>query len=566
MKKFFKIMSRLVLTLVFGLIIMISVKMISDRSIDYDVALGNTVVPEFDEITIEFENTMDESTSLPFAAGAIIDVDNDGIEELFIGGAAGQNDAIMSYNSTGFTDITSSTGFKKPELNDATFAASVIDVDNNGYADMIISRTSAVWLYKNMGGQFTAEKLDIPLNGKTSPMSVAIADINRDGHFDLFVAGYIKKELVEGQNIFNKPNYGGTSLMLLNNGNNTFTDITKSSGLYYVHNTFMGVFADLDNDGLEDLTVAHDTGHVKTWKNLGNNQFKDMPNPNSNLYSYPMGIAVSDHSNDGDLDMFFSNVGTTPPRFMVEGDLTDEQTPNFDWIMFENKGSFNFEDSAEKYKLADYEFSWGAIFEDFNLDGRDDLVVSENYIGLPPHKIPFFRLPGRFLVQTENGEFSAVGKEAGVENKHYSISPVTADFNQDGYPDVVHINIAGKSKAFISKGGTANHLKVKLPNTIGSIAAKVSVTRTDGKTVNQAFISGEGLCSDQSHVLIFGLEQSQVSHVQVTYIDGQTDEKRGSFKNETLVFEEIKAVEVESFFDDETEPTEKMMNNQDQSI
>ena len=77
-----------------------------------------------------------------------------------------------------------------------------------------------------------------------------------------------------------------------------------SSGLFYDHNTFMGIFIDIDNDSLEDLVVAHDTGHVKTWKNLGNNKFKDMPNPNSNQYSYPMGIAVTDLGNDGDSDFF----------------------------------------------------------------------------------------------------------------------------------------------------------------------------------------------------------------------------------------------------------------------
>ncbi len=559
MKKILKFMLKAIPILIILMVVMVSVKMINDRGIDYDVALGGTEIPTFNEEIIDFENTLDDSTSLPFTAGAVIDVDNDGVEELFIGGGPGQNDAIMAYRGGEFVNITKSAKYIKPPLNDATFAASVIDVDNNGYADLIVSRTNGIWLYKNSSGQFSSTQLDIPLNDKTSPMSVAIADINRDGHFDMYVAGYIKKELVEGQNIFNKEGYGGTSLMLLNNGDNTFTDITRSSGLYYVHNTFMGVFADLDNDGLEDLTVAHDTGHVKTWKNLGNNQFKDMPNPNSQVYSYPMGIAVSDLGNDGDLDMFFSNVGSTPPRFMVKGDLRDDQTPNFDWILFENKGGFDFEDVADKYKLADYEFSWGAVFEDFNLDGRDDLVVSENYIGLPPHKIPFLRLPGRFLVQTAGGEFAAVGAEAGIENKQYSIAPVTADFNQDGYPDLVHINLAGKSKAFISRGGDANYLKVKLPNNIGSIAANVSVQRTDGTTVNQTFLSGEGLCSDQSHTLIFGLGQSQAAEVTVQYINGMSDSMNGPFQNETLVFqtpviEELKSTdepENESVFKDD---------------
>ena len=144
----------------------------------------------------------------------------------------------------------------------------------------------------------------------------------------MYVSGYISVDFVEGQNIFNKEGYGGTSAMLLNNGDNTFKDITKESGLYYKHNTFQGVFIDLDNDNLEDLVVAHDTGQVRTWKNLGNLKFKNMPNPNSEQSSYPMGIAVGDYNNDGRQDLFFSNIGTTPPDFVVRGDLRDDQIFN----------------------------------------------------------------------------------------------------------------------------------------------------------------------------------------------------------------------------------------------
>ena len=55
--------------------------------------------------------------------------------------------------------------------------------------------------------------------------------------------------------------------MLLNKGDNTFSDITKISGLEYLHNTFQGSFIDLDNDGDDDLVSVYDTGTVKTWRN-----------------------------------------------------------------------------------------------------------------------------------------------------------------------------------------------------------------------------------------------------------------------------------------------------------
>ena len=537
MNKLIKIIGIGVPLLVLALIAMIALMMVMDRRIDYHVELGDTVVPAFDELVIPFDQKLDESQSLPFMASAIIDVDNDGTEELFLGGGPNQNDALFKFENNRFVEMTESAGWSKSAIGEATFGSSVIDVDKNGYSDMIISRTNGVWLYLNQGGKFTEQPLDLPIQDDTTPLSVAVGDINRDGHFDMYVAGYIDKELTQGQNNFT-PDYGGTSLMVLNNGDNTFSDITSDSGLYYKHNTFMGIFIDVDNDGFEDLVVAHDTGHVKTWKNKGDQTFEDIPNPDSVRYSYPMGIGVTDYGNDGLVDFFFSNVGSTPPTFMVKGNLADEQTFNSKWMFFKNQGNFRFDDISNEVKIADYEFSWGGIFEDFNLDGRDDLVVSENYIGLPPHKVPLLRAPGRFLIQNQHGEFVASGKLSGVENKFYGISPITADFNLDGYPDLVHVNLAGRSKAFISNGGDANYLKVKLPDTVESIAAKITVVLDNGETLNRNFVSGEGLCSDQSHVQIFGLDRASATEVFVQYIDGKTDSRSVSIANQTIVFDE----------------------------
>ncbi|MEP2651144.1 MAG: VCBS repeat-containing protein [Paraglaciecola sp.] len=517
------------------ILIVVTTRFTLDKNNPYEISTEGVLIPEFDSYFLDFDQKLKDSESLPFTASAIIDIDNDGKEELFIGGGPNQKDIVFGFKQEKLQPLGLEI-ISKPDLKDATFAATVLDVDGNGFSDLIVTRTTGIWLYLNESGQFKAQKLDLPLPSDTTPLSVAVADINRDGYFDMYVSGYIKKELVEGQNIFNKQGYGGDSVMLLNNGDNSFSDITDASGLRYKHNTFMGIFVDIDNDGLEDLVVAHDTGHVKTWKNLGNNKFKDHVNPNSSEYGYPMGIAVTDLEDDGFADFFFSNVGSSAPSFLAKGDLRDDQIFNPKWIMFKNKGGFEFDDVAEQAKIADFEFSWGAIFEDFNLDGLDDLVVSENYIGFPPHRIPLFRLPGRFLLQKEDGQFVDTGEASGVINKGYSITPITADFNNDGYPDVVHINIAGKSQAFINKGGDANFLKVKLPDTVKSVAAKITVKRSDGKILRRDYVLGEGLNSDQSHTQIFALGSATATEVSVQYISGEQAAQSGSWVNSTVVF------------------------------
>lgn len=518
--------------LVLGLFVFITVRFTKDAGVDYDVSTQDIIIPKFTTVELPFEQTLDNSVTLPFAAGAVIDINGDGIEELFLGGSRTQNDALFSFNNGQFSVIKDS-GIQKTD-GEASHGAAVMDVEPDGDDDLIVVRTDGIWLHRNENGKFESTKLDAKMPGDTTPLAVALADINKDGHFDMYIAGYIRNDLVEGQNVFNKEGYGGSSQLFLNNGDDTFTNITKSSGLEFKHNTFLGVFVDVDEDNNEDLIIAHDTGQVRTWRNNGDTTFTNMPNPNSDFNSYPMGIAVGDYDNDGKVDFFFSNVGSTPPNFLIHGDTTDDQTTNWKWLLFRNEGDFKFSDQAEAAKLADYEFSWGAIFEDLNLDGREDLIVSENYIGFPAHKLSFLRLPGRLLIQNSQGEFAAVGAEAGVVNRLYSVSPVTADFNQDGRPDIVHVNIAGNSKAFLSKPGTGNYVKVKLPNRVSSVSAKVMVEMEDGSRQSKWFISGEGLCSDSSHVMIFGLGKQQAKSISVRYLSGESTELEGPFVNQLV--------------------------------
>jgi len=521
-----------IVLLAIGLIAVLTWFSSKDRSNSYPVNNDGLAIPRFEHQSIDFIPSYDATKTIPFAAGAIIDIDNDGIEEVFFGGGIDQQDVIYAFDNGQFVDITINTGIAK-DTPDKTFSAISLDLDIDGDADLLVTRQSGIFLYRNEGGKFVSKKLDLDLDAETVPLSVAAADINRDGLYDFYVSGYIAREFVQGETIFNQE-YGGVSALYVNLGNDTFNNITEQAGMLYQHNTFQSVFIDVDDDKLEDIVVAHDTGQVRTWKNLGDLKFESVDNPTSDYFSYPMGIAVTDLKNDGLPDFFFSNVGSTVPDALVRGDLTDDQVLHKEWILFENQGDFTFTDVAARSQVADFEFSWGAIFEDFNLDGRDDLVVSENYAGWPLHKLPMWRLNGRFLLQTESGVFSEAGDESGVVNREYGISPLTADFNQDGYPDLIHVNLLGQQNVFISKAGSNGYLKVKLPNTVASIGSEVHVTLSDGTTLIQSFVVGEGLVSDQSHVLIFGLGKQKATRVLVKALDGQEQERVGEFHNQIL--------------------------------
>jgi len=224
---------KLVPIVVILLIVVVVVLMKMDARDPYpDVTTDDVSVPKFSEVSFPFTQEHNSEKSLPFMASAIIDVDGDGVEEVFVGGGYNQQDGLFAYKDGAFADITDGSGLTKND-NDTTFGSVVIDTDNDGDSDLIVARNSGVWLYTNENRKFSGRNLNAPLAEATTPISVAVGDINRDGHFDMYVSGYINNELVDGQNIFNKEGYGGTSAMLLNKGDDSFRDITKEAGLHY---------------------------------------------------------------------------------------------------------------------------------------------------------------------------------------------------------------------------------------------------------------------------------------------------------------------------------------------
>jgi hypothetical protein len=378
-----------------------------------------------------------------------------------------------------------------------------VDLDNNGFNDLLLSGEYGLLWYRNDNGALVSEVIQADLTAKSTAATTTVGDYNNDGHLDIFLSAYIKKDQMEGQTIFKAPNYGTSSILLKNNGDNTFTDVTDALGLTYIHNTFQGIFVDLDKDGFLDLVVAYDTGEARTYHNRNGQSFELINNPLTGKYAYPMGIAAGDYNNDGHMDLFFSNTGSSVPEFLARGDLPEGDIFNSKWILFSNNGDLTFTDVAAETKIADFEFSWGAIFEDFNLDGRQDLVVAENYVDFQPHKL--FKLPCRFLIQRPDGTFSAVEDQAGVINKNYAISPVTADFNQDRYPDLLYSNLSGTVKAFINDGGDADYISFRFKETSKNVGSMITLTLSNDTTLTDAYIVGEGLSSDQTATLTFGL-------------------------------------------------------------
>jgi hypothetical protein len=446
----------------------------------------------------------------------VLDIDNDRIPEIFIGGGRDQSDSLLKFTDNGFVKIAAADGLAK-QAGDATYGAAAVDADYDGNTDLFISRDSGLYLYANRNGVFTQHKLNIQPAAETVPLSIAAGDIDLDGHVDLLVACFTSRMFVR-VGLFHDPNYGASSLLLRNNGDNTFTDITAAAGVAQQHDTFAALMADLNNDSLPELVLTQHAGQAQIYHNLGNGKFRALQQPLLERQGYFTGIAAADYDHDGHLDLFLANTGSGVPELLLRGDLHTDQTPHTDWSLLHNSGNLRFEERAGAALLTDYEFGWGAVFADFNLDGLEDLAVAENYIHYPP--LSLYWHPGRLLIQTAAQQFSAIEKHAGTVNRQAAVMPLVADFNADGYADLVWINVDGPARAFINNGGNRHYSKIVLRNVPTAIGARVTLHTTGGRRLIK-YVLQQGLAAGHYPELIFGLgRDDSASRLTIDYASG----------------------------------------------
>lgn len=470
----------------------------------------------FTQVPTDFTHVWTKGTH-PFTGASVIDIDGDGQFEIFVGGGEGQHDALLSYLNGRLVNIGTGTGLSNTS---ATYGSTAIDMDADGDTDLIVARESGVYLYLNDGGRFQERTIPVKLPVDSVPFSVAVSDIDHDGDADLYVSVFVNANSFRSAT-FNDPMHAKPNRMLLNNGDLTFVDITESSGTASKQNTFLSVFVDLDSDGWQDLVVSQNTGAVEVFRNMKDRTFQAIATKSE--FGFWMGLAVGDIDNDGDQDLFFTNVGGSIPLFLTSGDLQNGQRHTHEWMLWRNDGSFRFTDVTHEYRLTGEGFAWGAVFEDLNLDGQLDLFVAQNYIKWPIHKL--FKLSGRtYLRSNENGaEAFHHSPGLGMQNNYFGQSPLIVDLDGDGRQDLLWINMDGPVRAFLNTS-RGNFITLVVPDTVSALGTRINIETDSGKSYTRAVTGTVGMLTDQTPELSFGLgDLDQVRRVVIQRPNGQTE-------------------------------------------
>ena len=459
-----------------------------------------------------------------------------------------------------FTDVTDASGIVSHGYGMGVAAG---DFNNDGCVDLYLTSLGPNQLFRNnCDGTFADVSKQSRTDDSSWTVSSAFLDFDRDGWLDLFVGNYLSWRVDSSAPCFTpsgRPDYCSPNVyqpqpsrLLRNNHDGTFTDVSASSGIAREFGPALGVStADFNGDGWIDIYVANDGQANQLWINQRNGTFRNTGLLSGTAISAHgkakagMGVDAGDFDNDGDEDLFVTN-------------LTGEGND-----LYVNDGSGLFEEQGARAGLGPASRGYtgfGTAWFDIDNDGLLDLLTVNGAVqtieALRRANDPFplhqrkllFKNPGqgRFEDVTARGgaafELSEVGRGAAF-----------GDIDNDGDEDVVVANNGGQPRLLINNIGNRNHwiglrlvgaAQVGAQNIVSGspgapklgtseggsrtrdmLGARVGIIREGGPTLWRRARSDGSYASANDPRVLVGLGQfTSVSRVRVVWPGGATEE------------------------------------------
>lgn len=478
------------------------------------------------------------------------DFDNDGDQDVYLVNFAGRiltdqgelqkrsGNKLYQNNGNGtFTDVTHSSGIGHVGWDNGCLW---FDYDNDGWLDLAVTHVNGIILFRNLGNG-TFQNMTIAAGLETINkylLGIAASDYDQDGDVDLYVCGYVhfdrsaalKRPLVAGRpaNWTNPVPFAAESnLLLRNNGNGTFSDLTDYAGVANSKGKSMqALFCDLNNDELPDLYVCNDVGTADAlYRNKGDGTFVDDSRlAGTHDRRAGMGIAVGDLWKRGSMDLFVTH-------------WVKEDHALWKNVSSDLDGIIGFDDVGPQVGLApkppDY-VGWGTGLYDFNNDCSLDLMIVngstiEDELTLDVLKNPkLVPQPPQLFWNDGQNNFVDVSNDAGEFFYGHRVSRgcAFADFDGDGLIDALVMNHGDAPSLLrnVSKP-TGNWLKVKVigrrTNKFG-IGAKVTI-KAGNFTQTRQIVCGSSYLSGDTLLAHFGLGNAvTVENLTVRFPSGIT--------------------------------------------
>ncbi|AUP79366.1 FG-GAP-like repeat-containing protein [Flavivirga eckloniae] len=502
------------------------------------------------------------------------DINNDGLPDLYFTGNLVPNKLYLNKGNLKFEDITESAGVS----GDSRWysGTTMADVNNDGFLDIYLSVSGksgnfANQLFINNGDNTFSEQAEsYGIADKSKSIQSTFFDYNNDGFLDLFVANY-PIVLVSMGNMYYKRKmdnnrFEDSGHLYKNNGDGTFTDVTTAAGVQRFGLTLGIVASDFNNDGFKDLYLSNDFNVPDyLYLNNGDGTFNEVSNKAARHTSmFGMGIDASDFNNDGLIDVLQvdmtaedysrskTNMASMNPKTFYEAvDL------GFNHQYMQNSLQLNNGINNEKLPMlsdisrfagmATTDWSWGALFADFDNDGWKDVFitngvkrdvnnndVNEEYknqrlFGLKKD-LDYTKLPSTPIANyayKNNGDFTftKVTKDWQLNKKGFSNGFTSVDLDNDGDLDLVINNMDDHASIYTNETQKSknNYLKIKLngstKNPFG-FGAKVKV-KTSSFEQTQELTTTRGYQSSIEPIFHFGIGASKIiEELKITWPNG----------------------------------------------
>ncbi|MHC4989819.1 MAG: CRTAC1 family protein, partial [Planctomycetota bacterium] len=475
---------------------------------------------------------------------ALLDYDNDADLDVYVVNATTREDSPASRPRNrlfrqaadgSFEDVTASAG-----VGDEGFGMGVTvgDYDNDGHRDIFVTNDGPDTLYRNRGdGTFENVTAEAGIDNPWWACSASFLDYDLDGHLDLYVANYVTyRTLQVCADRAGRPEYCGPSsfpaaadLLLHNDGDGTFTDVSDISGVASAEGRGLGVVCeDFTGDGRPDVYVANDGDPNFLWVNNGDGTFTEsaaMLGVALNAFGSTeasMGVTVGDADGDGDRDLFMTHLVQESNTF------------------YRNDGTGSFDDQTGTVGLGGPSFPYtgfGTAFLDFDNDGDLDVAVANGRVKRDrllsgadaDHPLARYAEPNFLFDNDGSGTFSNVSDRSGdlCREVHVSRGLAIGDVDADGDLDVLISNCHGPLRLYRNDTPNTGHWlvvgAVDAERRRDAIGAWVSVTAA-GRTQHRSINPGSSYASSSDSRAHFGLGPAdRVEEIVVRWPDGSED-------------------------------------------